>query len=93
MISLDGASARPGKRVAPSQNAVTLSSSPLQFSGTLMLFMRARVKERHSFGYFSVAADTKNAGSVFEQAMPGPKGESQGWLSYKSDSPAGEPLR
>ena len=55
--------------------------------------MKTCVKRRHSFGYFSVAADTKNAGSVFEQAMPGPKGESQGWLSYKSKAPAGEPLR
>ena len=26
---------------------------------------------------------TKNAGSVFEQASPGPKGESHGWLSYR----------
>jgi len=23
----------------------------------------------------------------FEQALPGPKGESQGWLSYRSQSP------
>jgi len=26
---------------------------------------------------------TKNAGSIFEHALHGPKGESQGWLSYK----------
>lgn len=35
---------------------------------------RHEVLGRHSFGDFSVAEDTRNAGSVFEQALPGPRG-------------------
>ena len=36
---------------------------------------------RRFLAYFFDAVVTKNAGSVFEQATLGPKGESQGWLS------------
>jgi len=49
--------------------------------GTLMLFMRAWMPERRFLAYFFGAVATKNAGSVFEHALHGPKGESQGWLS------------
>ena len=51
--------------------------------GTFILFfkIKAWMSGRRFLAYFFGAVDTKNAGSVFEHALHGPKGESQGWLS------------
>jgi len=86
LISPDGASERPGKRTIHSQYTQHSNRSPLHFQGILIAFWWELADKGGIFLLTFLLLQIKNTGSVFKHALHGPKGESQGWLSYKKVS-------